>query len=338
MGGHRPSDCTKVLLAAWRDALSGVSPVVASRAQGGLTEVLVADLSRAILSAPPDATLAGEVGKRLEALEACQPDDLLTLAIALLRASRACLPDDEWPELGTAVVTGLLAMVAGFYVGKAERARQFDTQAVSRLAHDLKGPINVITGFAGVMLKGIDGPVSDLQREDLVLIREAGEQLLAQVNEMTAIARADAQRRFYLPTPYAVGGLVGDIVRTVQPIAAEREIAVQVGIAPSADELRVDPGRARLALLHAVLYLIGHTQGGAIVLTAAREPTAEARVVVDVYLSEEAIATPQSAEAGFEAVLTVCRQICRPLEISVSPLLPEGGFRFSLPHADAVGT
>ena len=38
---------------------------------------------------------------------------------------------------------------------------------VASIAHDLRSPLNAVLGFSRVLLKGIDGPLSDQQTADL---------------------------------------------------------------------------------------------------------------------------------------------------------------------------
>lgn len=46
------------------------------------------------------------------------------------------------------------------------------------MSHELRTPLNSIIGFSRVILKGIDGPVTDLMQQDLTAIYNSGQHLL----------------------------------------------------------------------------------------------------------------------------------------------------------------
>ncbi len=49
---------------------------------------------------------------------------------------------------------------------------------LANMSHELRTPLNSIIGFSRVILKGIDGPVSELQGQDLTAIYNSGQHLL----------------------------------------------------------------------------------------------------------------------------------------------------------------
>lgn len=60
---------------------------------------------------------------------------------------------------------------------------------LSWASHDLKTPLNSIIGFTKVVLKGIDGPVNEMQETDLSTAFTAGQRMLALVSYLVEIAR-----------------------------------------------------------------------------------------------------------------------------------------------------
>jgi len=44
------------------------------------------------------------------------------------------------------------------------------SQFLANMSHELRTPLNSIIGFSRVIIKGIDGPVTELQQQDLTAI------------------------------------------------------------------------------------------------------------------------------------------------------------------------
>ncbi len=65
---------------------------------------------------------------------------------------------------------------------------------VHHLSHDLRGPLNSILGFSELMLEGIEGPLNEMQIEDLKAIYESAQNLLLLINNVVDISKLQAQK------------------------------------------------------------------------------------------------------------------------------------------------
>ena len=76
-----------------------------------------------------------------------------------------------------------------------EELRQLDqlkTQFLANMSHELRTPLNSIIGFSRIILKGIDGPTTQAQQEDLQSIHSNGQHLLNLINEILDMAKIEA--------------------------------------------------------------------------------------------------------------------------------------------------
>jgi signal transduction histidine kinase/DNA-binding response OmpR family regulator/putative methionine-R-sulfoxide reductase with GAF domain len=77
----------------------------------------------------------------------------------------------------------------------AERAKDADrlkTEFLANMSHELRTPLNSIIGFSRVILKGIDGPLTDMQKTDLEAIFTSGKHLLNLINDILDISKIEA--------------------------------------------------------------------------------------------------------------------------------------------------
>jgi len=66
---------------------------------------------------------------------------------------------------------------------------------ISKEAHDLKSPFNRALGFLQLVLKGMDGPISDQAREDLTIAYLNMQYTLAMINALVDMARLGRDER-----------------------------------------------------------------------------------------------------------------------------------------------
>ena len=71
-----------------------------------------------------------------------------------------------------------------------DQTGQFDMdEFLSWASHDLKTPLNAVIGFTRVIMKGMDGPINDIQTTDLTTVYNGGQRMLALVGNLVDMAR-----------------------------------------------------------------------------------------------------------------------------------------------------
>jgi signal transduction histidine kinase/DNA-binding response OmpR family regulator len=134
----------------------------------------------------------------------------------------------------------------------AERLKELDrlkSQFLANMSHELRTPLNSVIGFSRVILKGIDGPLTDLQRTDLQAIYESGQHLLGLINDILDISKIEAGKM--------------ELV-----LVKDKPIKLQQTIAPDLPTVRGDVRRIREIFLNLVANAAKFTEEGFIHLTA----------------------------------------------------------------------
>lgn len=171
------------------------------------------------------------------------------------------------------------------------QAQRLKTQFLASMSHDLRSPLNSILGFSEVLLGGLDGLLTDAQRESVRAIQRAGEDLLRLLTEVLDSARLEAGRLELRCAWTPSVEILTEAVRRGRLIAAERTdvtgraLDIEVELQPGLPPVYVDRER----IVQAVVGLFGHAaramEGGTIRLRArvadrAPEHPAEIRVEV----------------------------------------------------------
>ncbi|HYI11594.1 MAG TPA: PAS domain-containing sensor histidine kinase [Thermoanaerobaculia bacterium] len=76
----------------------------------------------------------------------------------------------------------------------AEQANQAKAKFLSMMSHDLRTPLQAISGYADVLALGISGEVSQMQLEHLSRIKSASAHLLRLINDILDFAQIDTGR------------------------------------------------------------------------------------------------------------------------------------------------
>jgi len=314
-----PPSCVRRVADIWHETLVGINPVLASEDARNRVEDLVASLVLVLRSEPFDPAPAYGVGTRLEGIDSFQPDDLVASQEGLVDAFSSELPADVFQRYQRRLLSIAFNLGAGFWAAQQRRAGVYGTEAMSRMGHDLKTPINAITGFSRVILKGIDGPITDFQREDLTSIYEGGVKLLTMINDVFSIRKLDAAHTLIHAHPFQVSELVGNVFVTMQPLASAHGHRFQVSTLGNLDTMAQDVSAVRWVLLSLLLHAIRQGDEGAVSLRAERDGSDDDWLLFVVgYRPLTGVgSTKETDDWPDEIGLKTCRRFCDEMGGSV---------------------
>lgn len=164
-------------------------------------------------------------------------------------------------------------------VGELESIQQELNDAVERqeafsysVSHDLRAPVHVIAGFAGVLLDGQVGSIDEEARHYIGRIAENAHRMEALITDLLALSRLG--REELAPQSFELVALLREVVQAERDRQPGREIGLE---APAACEVRADPSLVRILLEN----LVGNA-----VKFSSREPVSRLRFEVEKVLGE----------------------------------------------------
>jgi len=189
-------------------------------------------------------------------------------------------------QLATAIANARLFQDA---VETAEQLKEMDrlkSQFLANMSHELRTPLNSIIGFSRVILKGIDGPLTDMQRTDLQAVYDSGQHLLKLINDILDISKVQAGKMELSFEDADLREIIEGAMTTAIALVKDKPVELQQSIAPNLPIIRADPRRIRQVIIN----LLGN----------AAKFTEEGNICV-----EAAVALPQTGETPTEVIISV---------------------------------
>jgi signal transduction histidine kinase len=144
---------------------------------------------------------------------------------------------------------------------KFEFPEQLDlAEFISKEAHDLKSPFNRILGFTKMLMKGMSGPITDMQKDDLTTIYQNGGQAMTMMSNLIDMARLSRGEKSFAPTVCEANRLLNQVVAYWKQNKAEKEVEFEVFTSPAEINFNADEPLLRQGILNLGLYLAEYTQ------------------------------------------------------------------------------
>lgn len=153
----------------------------------------------------------------------------------------------------------------------AERLRELDRSKrrfLANMSHELRTPLTNIIGFSRLMLKGIGGPLTEQQQNDLQIIYHNGQHLLGLINDLLDISQIEAGLMELELRQVDLSELIHSVMATASALVRDKEIALREELPPDLPVVRADPARIRQVLLRLLANAAKFTEQGEIRLCA----------------------------------------------------------------------
>jgi CheY-like chemotaxis protein/anti-sigma regulatory factor (Ser/Thr protein kinase) len=139
------------------------------------------------------------------------------------------------------------------------------------MSHELRTPMNAILGYSEMLIEeaeDLDQPdfIPDLQK-----IHEAGEHLLALINDVLDLSKIEAGRMDLYLESFDVASMIRTIASTVKPLVAKNENELVVECADDLGDMRADVTKLRQSLLNLLSNAAKFTERGTLTLAVTRE-------------------------------------------------------------------
>lgn len=156
---------------------------------------------------------------------------------------------------------------------EAERANKAKSQFIATMSHELRTPLNAVLGYAQLLGTYVS---SEEGKRYLQSIESSGKALLALINDILDLSRAESGRIELLPIPFEIRGLVEDLEHIFRLQAEEKNLLVEFQVTPEVPRtVLLDQARLRQILVNLIGNALKFTDEGSV------------RLLLDAVVEEE---------------------------------------------------
>ncbi|PWH16244.1 MAG: hypothetical protein DDG60_04375 [Anaerolineae bacterium] len=131
---------------------------------------------------------------------------------------------------------------------------------ISKEAHDLKSPFNRILGFTKMLLKGMSGPLTDMQKDDLTVVYENSAQAMTAMSNLVDMARLSRGEKAFSAAETNLNHILAQTVAYWKQNKAVKDVEIIMTLPESETKIRADETLLRQGLLNWILYVVEYTQ------------------------------------------------------------------------------
>jgi signal transduction histidine kinase len=187
----------------------------------------------------------------------------------------------------------------------ADRAR---TTFFAMVTHEMRTPLNAITGFSDAALHGIHGPLSEAYRGYFSAIHDVGQHLESLVDALLDLAQLEAGRFTVEPRPISAKLAVAEARSMIMALAVQQGIDISAVAVTGDWLLLVDPTRLRQILVNLLANAVKFTPSGG---TVGIDETPCPPDYLDLTVWDTGIGVPPDEQ---ERIFEAFHQIGRPAQ------------------------
>ena len=143
-----------------------------------------------------------------------------------------------------------------------ELTSKYKSQFLANMSHELRTPLNAVLGYTRMLLTKVYGDVPEKIGDVLERIEKSGRHLLGLINDVLDLSKIEAGQVTLSLNAYSIKEVVQNVVTAMQPLAAEKKLALKVSLPSEVPPAHGDERRITQVLLNLVGNAIKFTDAG----------------------------------------------------------------------------
>lgn len=153
---------------------------------------------------------------------------------------------------------------------RLDEASAHKSAFLANMSHELRTPLNAILGYIELIEDRIYGEVPAKIREVLERVRHNGRHLLSLINDVLDLSKIEAGQLTLSFDDYSLKDVVETVAAAMEPLLAEKHLALQVLVPPNLPNGRGDARRLTQVLMNLVGNAVKFTDAGEVRIEVQR--------------------------------------------------------------------
>jgi len=152
-----------------------------------------------------------------------------------------------------------------------QKLDQLKSEFVSTVSHELRTPLTIIKGALTQIVEGLYGPVSDEQKEKLLMALRGTELLKRIINDLLDIAKLEEKKVTLNRRRMDLAQLVRDTADTFRKLAQDKGLKLEISTPSAPVEVEADRDRITQVLTNLIGNAVKFTEKGSIQINITQE-------------------------------------------------------------------
>jgi PAS domain S-box-containing protein len=147
---------------------------------------------------------------------------------------------------------------------RLEEMSRHKSQFLANMSHELRTPLNSIIGYTKLMLDGLEGEITEEQRQDLQTVYNNSQNLLALINSLLDLSKIEAGKVTVTNEAFTITELLDDVLPAIEQLAKAKDLSLEYSVDPAINHLYADRAKTKQTLINILGNAIKFTEKGSI--------------------------------------------------------------------------
>ena len=167
-------------------------------------------------------------------------------------------------------------------IAKLRQVDRTKSEFITMISHELRTPLNAINGFAELLMMGLSGDLPKEAQEDIELIYNSGQHLLALINDIIDISQIEAGKVKISCQNIYIQEFIADVLLSSNQLIKNKPIEFVTNVVDDMPLVYADPTRLKQILLNLLSNATKFTRSGFITISVGLDESLNNYALISV--------------------------------------------------------